>query len=95
MADGIAVTNKNYKSYRKLISLMPQESYLMNDSIENNILFGGKSSLDNTNIHELLNTVNAEKFVNKLIKKDQEMIVEDGSNISGGEKQRIVLQITL
>ena len=92
MADGIAVTNKNYKSYRKLISLMPQESYLMNDSIENNILFGGKSSLDNTNIHELLNTVNAEKFVNKLIKKDQEMIVEDGSNISGGEKQRIVLQ---
>lgn len=95
IVDGIAINNKNYKSYRKLVSLMPQESYLMNDSIKNNILFGDDRALDNTTVHELLNTVNAEKFVNKLIKKDQEMIVEDGSNISGGEKQRIVFARSL
>lgn len=95
MVDDIAITNDNYKSYRKLISLMPQESYLMNDSIENNILFGDDRSLNKAIIPELLNTVNAEKFVNKLIKKDQEIITEDGSNISGGEKQRIVFARSL
>lgn len=94
-ADGVVITDKNYKSYRKLISLMPQESYLMNDSIENNILFGSKRSLDSKTFLELLSTVNAEKFVNKLLKKDQEIITEDGSNISGGEKQRIIFARSL
>ena len=39
LVDDVAITENNYKYYRELISLMPQESYLMNETIENNIFF--------------------------------------------------------
>ena len=43
----------------------------------------------------MLNIVNAEKFINKLENKEKEIIREDGSNISGGEKQRLVFARSL
>ena len=77
---------------------MPQESYLMNETVENNILFGNDKESKETNmtkIHELLNTVNAIKFINNLTKKEKEIIKEGGTNISGGEKQRILFARSL
>ena len=77
---------------------MPQESYLMNETVENNILFGNDQESKETNmtkIHELLNTVNAIKFINNLTKKEKEIIKEGGTNISGGEKQRILFARSL
>ena len=66
---------------------MPQESYLMNETIENNIFFGDDTNLNGSTIHQILNTVNADKFVNKLQNKEKEIIREDGVNISGGENK--------
>ncbi len=88
--DGVPITLENYKNYRNIVSLMPQETYLMNETIENNIFFGNEENLNDPKIHQLLDTVNADKFVNKLKNKEKEIIREDGVNISGGEKQRIV-----
>ena len=88
--DGVPITFENYRNYRSIVSLMPQESYLMNETIENNIFFGDEKNLNNPKIHQLLDTVNADKFVNKLKNREKEIIREDGVNISGGEKQRIV-----
>ena len=48
-----------------------------------------------TKIQELLNTVNAIKFINNLTKKEKEIIKEGGTNISGGEKQRILFARSL
>ena len=93
--DDITITNKDYVTYRKLVSLMPQESYLMNETIENNIIFGDELNFNKFKLHQLLNIVNAEKFINKLENKEKEIIREDGSNISGGEKQRLVFARSL
>ena len=98
LVDDVAITENNYKYYREIISLMPQESYLMNETIENNIFFGSDQESKETNmtkIQELLNTVNAIKFINNLIKKEKEIIKEGGTNISGGEKQRILFARSL
>ena len=98
LVDDVAITENNYKYYRELISLMPQESYLMNETIENNIFFGSDQESKETNmtkIQELLNTVNAIKFINNLTKKEKEIIKEGGTNISGGEKQRILFARSL
>ena len=98
LVDDVAITENNYENYRELISLMPQESYLMNETIENNIFFGSDQESKETNmtkIQELLNTVNAIKFINNLTKKEKEIIKEGGTNISGGEKQRILFARSL
>ena len=82
--DGVPITLANYKNYTNIVSLMPQESYLMNEIIKNNIFFGDDTNLNGSTIHQILNTVNADKFVNKLQNKEKEIIREDGVNISGG-----------
>ena len=93
--DGVAITHDNRKDYRKIISFMPQESYLMNETIYNNIIFDDGSLKSKSNIQELLNTVNITKFISKLAKKEDEIVTQDGSNISGGEKQRIIFARSL
>eukprot|EP00918_Siedleckia_nematoides_P035339 GHVU01076767.1.p1 GENE.GHVU01076767.1~~GHVU01076767.1.p1 ORF type:complete len:577 (-),score=38.70 GHVU01076767.1:34-1764(-) len=93
--DGVAITHDNRKDYRKIISFMPQESYLMNETIYNNIIFDDGSLKSKSNIQELLNTVNITKFISKLGKKEDEIVTQNGSNISGGEKQRIIFARSL
>ncbi len=93
--DDIEVEHNNYNNYRKIISFMPQESYLMNETIHNNIVFDDENQENKSNIEELLNTVNISKFIAKLDKNEDEIVTQDGSNISGGEKQRILFARSL
>ena len=93
--DGVAITHDNRKDYRKIISFMPQESYLMNETIHNNIVFDEEHQENKSNIKELLEVVNISKFITKLDKNEDEIVTQDGSNISGGEKQRIIFARSL
>lgn len=93
--DGVAITHDNGKDYRKIISFMPQESYLMNETIHNNIVFDEEHQENKSNIKELLEVVNISKFITKLDKNEDEIVTQDGSNISGGEKQRIIFARSL
>ena len=74
---------------------MPQESYLMNETIHNNIVFDEEHQENKSNIKELLEVVNISKFITKLDKNEDEIVTQDGSNISGGEKQRIIFARSL
>jgi ABC-type multidrug transport system fused ATPase/permease subunit len=93
--DDVEVEYNNYINYRKIISFMPQESYLMNETIHNNIIFDDKDQENKSGIKELLDTVNISKFIAKLDKNEDEIVTQDGSNISGGEKQRIIFARSL
>ena len=93
--DDVEVQHNNYNNYRNMISLMPQESYLMNETIHNNIVFDEEHQENKSNIKELLEVVNISKFITKLDKNEDEIVTQDGSNISGGEKQRIIFARSL
>ena len=88
--DDMSIKTEDYKEYRKIVSLMPQETYLMNESIHNNIIFGASDYNNDLDIQDILETVNIKDFADKLILKENEIITQDGSNISGGEKQRVI-----
>jgi ABC-type dipeptide/oligopeptide/nickel transport system ATPase subunit len=56
----------------------------------NNIIFGASDYNNDLDIQDILETVNIKDFADKLILKENEIITQDGSNISGGEKQRVI-----
>jgi len=86
--DGTDVLDVSLKSLRKLMSIVPQDSFLFNDTIENNILFGKTNTLE-SEIIEAAKKANAHEFIEKLSEKYKTIIGERGLKLSGGQRQRI------
>jgi ABC-type multidrug transport system fused ATPase/permease subunit len=81
----------NLSGWQKIIGYIPQNIIILNDTFRNNILFGHSinNKLNDKFILNILKKVNLFNFYKKLDKGLDEVIKEDGLNISGGEIQRI------
>ncbi|URZ08009.1 ABC transporter ATP-binding protein/permease [Clostridium felsineum] len=80
----------NMKSLHENISLVEQEPRMFNDTIYNNITYGLKD-VDMNELIELCDKIQILQFINNLPEKFNTVVGENSNNISGGEKQRIVL----
>ena len=80
----------NLVSLRKQISLVSQDVFLFHTSIMENIRFGRIEASDQEVIGAAKKAY-AHDFINKLPQKYQTYVTEGGTNLSGGEKQRIAL----
>jgi ABC-type multidrug transport system fused ATPase/permease subunit len=90
MVDANKIDKKNLSSWHKKIAYVPQKITIIEDTILNNILFG--LSLNDTTlkkINHLIKLTNLEGFINSKEQGIHSIISEKGSNISGGELQRI------
>ncbi|KOF57832.1 MULTISPECIES: ABC transporter ATP-binding protein [Clostridium] len=77
-------------SIREKIAYVPQNPYLFNATIEENIAYGKEGALK----EEIINAAkkaNAHDFIMKLSKGYGTVIEKNGENLSGGQKQRIAL----
>jgi ATP-binding cassette subfamily B protein len=74
---------------RDLIGFVPQRSVIFSGTIEYNIKFSGHVSDDD--MAEAANIAQIDGFINEKPLKYREYISQSGSNISGGEKQRIAI----
>lgn len=88
LIDGVELKKENVNSWHKRISYVPQEIYLLDMSIKENIALG----VDNENIKsdKLTNSID-KSLLNKFISEKglQSIVGESGNLISGGQKQRI------
>ena len=73
---------------RKNISIVTQDITLFDDTVKNNILYANHNATDEE-IRLVAKNSFAEDFINKLPKKYDTIIGENGVRLSGGEKQRI------
>jgi len=77
-------------SWRSIIGYVPQQIFITDDSIKNNIAFGVDEKLINENkIEKILKKVDLLEFVQSLKDGINTNIGERGSKISGGQLQRI------
>ncbi|MDC3053344.1 ABC transporter ATP-binding protein/permease [Candidatus Pelagibacter sp.] len=96
----IKIDNTNIENilipWQNKISLLPQKTFLLEDSIKNNIIFG-MEELNNSEvkIKKIVKDTNLELFINNLSDGINTKISERGKNISGGEMQRICLARSL
>ncbi|GFN31058.1 ABC transporter ATP-binding protein [Paenibacillus xylaniclasticus] len=88
--DGIPITEQNVSALRKSVSYVPQEPFLFNASIRDNLLML-KPDASEEMLWEALRFSAADEFVNHLPDGIDTIIGDRGTRLSGGERQRIVL----
>ena len=86
--DNQQINEINLNSLRKNISLVSQDVILFDDTIKNNISYANPGA-SNENIEEACKNAAAIEFIEKLPKKFDTMVGENGVRLSGGQKQRI------
>ena len=88
----ILIDGKNIKSIplnilRKNIGMVPQETFLFSDTLENNILYGIENKSEEL-LSKVSNISQLEKDVNLFSDKYNTVLGERGITLSGGQKQR-------
>jgi subfamily B ATP-binding cassette protein MsbA len=86
--DNQSIYKKTVKSLREGISLVSQDTTLFDDTIKNNIAYAKLDATDDE-IEEVAQKSFASEFIEKLPDKYNTIIGENGTRLSGGEKQRL------
>ncbi|UNP74878.1 ABC transporter ATP-binding protein/permease [Bacillus nitratireducens] len=90
LIDGTPLTSENLLSLRRAISYVPQDPFLFNASIRENLLMI-ESNASEEQIWTALDFAAAAEFVRMLPKGLDTLIGDRGVRLSGGERQRLVL----
>ena len=80
----------NRKEFYKMVGYVPQDNFLLNDTIVNNVCFGDTNP-DIKHFWEAIDQSELDKFVHELPFKENTVIGDRGLKISGGQRQRIGL----
>lgn len=89
--DDVDIRNFNLESLHKKISFINQDSLLFNDTVRYNITYSLHKEISDDEIISISEKTVVHDFVNRLPEKYETIISEHGSNLSGGEKQRIAI----
>lgn len=86
--DGVDVRNMTQNSLRSLLGYVPQKGVLFSGDIESNLKFGGDGISDETMVKSA-EIAQATEFIETKNEKYHSPIAQGGSNVSGGQKQRL------
>lgn len=76
-------------SWHEKIGYIPQNIYMLDDTIRNNITFGAKDDVNDERVWEALKQAQLDEFVREMEKGLDTVIGEAGVRLSGGQRQRI------
>lgn len=88
--NGIDLQKINTNVLRNEIVYVSQNTFLFNVSILENLLLGSQNC-DKEKIYEVCNIVNIHEYIMSLPFQYDTILEENGSNLSSGQKQRLVL----
>ena len=81
--------NEIISEYRNIISYVPQEVQINDDTIKNNITLLSRKNEDMQNFYQAIKKSQIEEFINSLPSKENTFCGETGTSLSGGQRQRI------
>lgn len=85
---------KHQDEWSDIVGYVPQNVYLVDDTIRNNILFG-MQYIDDKKIWEVLRMAQIDKFIEELPDGLDTIVGERGIKFSGGQRQRIAISRAL
>ncbi|MEI3394775.1 MAG: ABC transporter ATP-binding protein [Clostridia bacterium] len=88
LIDGVDIKEISNKDLRKIVGFVPQKGILFSGTIESNIKYGNPNMSDEQMI-EAAQIAQATEFIDSKLEKYKEPIAQGGSNVSGGQKQRL------
>ena len=95
-AGKISIDGKNmnpilFKEFRLSVSSVPQDYFLLDRSIEENIIFGRNQNINYDFLNKVVDFVMLRDFVDSLRYGLKTFVGEDGVRLSGGQKQRVAI----
>ena len=88
--DNVDLKKIEIKSYQKLIGYVPQQTYLLDETLVQNIVFGvEKDKINYDYIKKIIQIVKLEDLVTSLPDGIETIVGERGIKLSGGQIQRI------
>ncbi|MBN2883182.1 MAG: ABC transporter ATP-binding protein, partial [Clostridia bacterium] len=88
LIDGVPIKNMTQEHLRKKIGYVPQQAVLFTGSVADNIRYG-KSDATMEEVEKAAVTSQAMEFIDEREGKFDSIISQGGTNISGGQKQRL------
>ena len=88
--DGVDVKNLKQKTLRDLVGFVPQKGLLFSGSVKSNIKFGAEKATDEEVIRAA-KVAEADSFIQEMDQKYDASIAQGGSNVSGGQRQRLCI----
>lgn len=91
LVDGVDVRDYKQTALRDKIGYVPQKAVLFDGSVSDNVNYGEKADFKVTEegIKKAIEIAQAKHFVEKMPKQYKSHIAQGGTNISGGQKQRL------
>ncbi|MGM9876486.1 MAG: ABC transporter ATP-binding protein [Bacilli bacterium] len=97
LINGINVKDYEEEYLHNIVGYVPQKAVMFSGTVQSNITYG-KSIIgkpDKKKIDDALKVSQAYEFVSKLDKKENSHIAQGGTNVSGGQKQRLSIARTI
>lgn len=88
LVDGIDVRDMTQKDVRSRLGYVPQKGVLFSGTIDSNIRYG-KTDISETEVKEAAEVAQAIEFIETKPEKYTSPIAQGGTNVSGGQKQRL------
>ncbi|MFF3201095.1 ABC transporter ATP-binding protein [Streptomyces sp. NPDC002962] len=91
LLDGTDMNSLDLRTYRRFVSVVPQESILFDGTILENVAYGMEDEADEETVRAALRDANALEFVERLPDGLHTLVGERGARLSGGQKQRLAI----
>ncbi|KAB2971179.1 ABC transporter ATP-binding protein [Streptomyces sp. SS1-1] len=90
LVDGVDMNTLDLRTYRRFLSVVPQESILFDGTVRENVAYG-MDDADEETVRAALRDANALEFVDRLPQGLDTLVGERGARLSGGQKQRLAI----
>jgi len=89
--DDAVLNESNMRSWRQKIGYIPQDVYLFDATVAENVTFLPRDEIDEARLTEVLKQAQIYDFLQKHQQGIDTIVGEDGIKLSGGQKQRIAI----
>ncbi len=90
MVDGVDVREMDRADLWKRIGMIPQRAFLFGGTVASNLRFGGEQATDD-DMWRALDIAQGREFVEEMPERLEAPIAQGGTNVSGGQRQRLAI----
>lgn len=91
LVDGVNVKDYTQEFLHNKLGYVPQKAVIFNDTVNNNIAYGenGKEKITEEKVKKAIEVAQGKEFVEKMEEQYNTHMAQGGTNVSGGQKQRL------
>ena len=93
LVDGVNVKDYSQEELHNKLGYVPQKAVMFSGSVNYNVSYGdnGKLAPDSEKVKEAVAVAQGKDFVEKMPEQYESHIAQGGTNVSGGQKQRLAI----